>query len=229
MILLDFLALVLYLPWTPTLLKQLALVHSSFWLPRPTVRTLFLTGPLIAGFYLDYLNLELVAARFLPLSAHTLRTSVLAGANLLAAALIVGGFWRASRAEKAGNVALLSFCLLPILALFLVSRVTTPIFLDRLFIASSAVFPIVFACPLAAHAGRRNTSAIFFSCLGILPAAATTLSALGFLRYQQKENYRGAIGFLLGIPESNRPIVFLCGSDKDLFDYYSRRLPRRAS
>lgn len=87
--LLDILTALLYLPWTATLLRQIALVHASFWVPRPTVRTLLLTGPLIAGFYLDYL--ELLAARLLPLPAHALHTSVLAGAHLLSAALIARG------------------------------------------------------------------------------------------------------------------------------------------
>lgn len=149
------------------------------------------------------------------------------GACLLGAALIAGGLWRTARAEKTRNFALLSHCLLPIFAIFALSRITTPVFIDRIFIASSAVFPIIFAFPLAAQKGRRGTVRVLYSSLAILLAVATALSVVGFLRYQQKENYRGAISFLLAISESNRLIVFLSGGDKELFDYYSQRVPAR--
>ena len=228
-ILVDVLAAILYLPWVPTLLRQIELVHIQrqvvlgiTWAPRPTVGTLFLIGAVVVGFNLDYL--AAVAARLSPFSAHTVWVCVVGGACLLTAALIAGGFWRMARAEKTRNASLLSYCLVPILAVFALSRITTPVFVERIFIGCSAVFPIVFACPVAAQRGRAKIR-ILYSCLGILLAAATALSVFGFLRYQQKENYRGANSFLLGIPESNRLIVFLTGSDKDLFDYYSQRLP----
>ena len=224
-IIVDVLAAVLYLPWLPTFFRQIERIHSFFWVQRPTVGTLFLTGALIAGFNLDYL--AAVAARLLPLSAHSVWLCVLVAACLLSAALIAGGFWRAARAEKMRNFSLLSYCLLPILAVFAVSRVATPVFIDRIFIASSAVLPIVFAFPLAAQRGRRSMITMLYRCLGIVLAAATALSVFGFQRYQQKEDYRGAISFLLAIPESNRLIVFLSRSDKDLFDYYSQRVPAR--
>lgn len=61
--------------------------------------------------------------------------------------------------------------------------------------------------------------------LGMVLAAATALSGFGYLRHQEKDDWRGAVNSLLRIPERNRLIVFLSGSDKDLFDYYSRTSP----
>src|SRR3984893_621977 len=94
----DVLAGVLYLPWVPSLLAQIAYVHQGFWVPKPTVSTLFQTLSLIAGFYPDYLTA--VAARFSPLSSNAAWVCVLTGVSLLCAALVAGGFWRVSRADR---------------------------------------------------------------------------------------------------------------------------------
>ena len=59
----------------------------------------------------------------------------------------------------------------------------------------------------------------------IVLALVTALSGLGFLRYQQKEDWRGATQALLTIPEKHRLIVFVARSGEAVFDYYARRLP----
>jgi len=66
---------------------------------------------------------------------------------------------------------------------------------------------------------------MLYGFLGIVLAAATALSGFGYLRYHEKEDWRGAISSLLRIPERNRLIVFLSTMEEHLFDYYAQRSP----
>jgi hypothetical protein len=223
LLLVDVLAGLLYLPWVPSLLTQanINLLQKGFWATRPTAWSLFQTLTTISGFYPDYLTA--VAARFSPLSYGRAWVCVLAGVSLLCAALVAGGLWRAPRAERSRNIALLVYCLLPILLVFLLSQISTPVYIDRIFTNSSAVVPLVFAYPLALQKGRRGR--ILYGFLGIVLALTTALSGFGYLRDQEKEDWRGAATSLLRIPERNRLIVFVARSGEILFDYYAQRLP----
>jgi hypothetical protein len=223
LLLVDVLAGLLYLPWVPSLLTQanINLLQKGFWATRPTAWSLFQTLTTISGFYPDYLTA--VAARFSPLSSGRAWVCVLAGVSLLCAALVAGGLWRVPRAERSRNIALLLYCLLPILLVFLLSQISTPVYIDRIFTNSSAVVPLVFAYPLALQKGRRGR--ILYGFLGIVLALTTALSGFGYLRDQEKEDWRGAATSLLRIPERNRLIVFVARSGEILFDYYAQRLP----
>jgi uncharacterized membrane protein len=217
----DVLVSVLYLPWVPSLLTQAALdvVQKGFWAPRPTVWTLFRTLTVIAGFDAEYLSS--LPGRFLPLSPC--RVCVVGSAGLLCAAMVAGGLWRVPKVDRSRNISLLLYCLLPILVVFVLSRMTTPLFIDRIFISSSVVVPIVFAYPLALQ--KRRNGRLSYGFLGIVLAAATSLSGFGYLRYQEKDDWRGATSSLLRIPEKNRLIVFVARSGEILFDYYTQRFP----
>jgi len=221
LLLADVLVAVLYLPWVPSLLNQVVRVHRWFSLPRPTVSALLGTLTVISGFCLDYL--KAVAVRFLPLSSHRAWVCVVGGVSFLCAASVAGGLWRVSKADRRKNVSLLLYCLVPILVVFVLSRITTSVFVPYVFINSSVVVPIVFAYPLAVQKGRKGR--ILYGFLGIVLGATTALSAFGYLRYQEKEDWRGASSSLLRIPERNRLIVFITKTGEILFDYYARRFP----
>ena len=216
----DVLAGLLYLPWAFSLFNEVAAVHGNlWWVPRPTVWSLIRTLRDIAGFYLDYL--AAAAGRLLPLSGHRVWVGGVGGVSLLCAALLVGGLWRVSRTDRIRNLSLLSYCVLPILAVFVLSQKILPVYIDRVFTASSVVVPLIFAYPLATQKERR--ARILYSFLGVVLGAATALSGFGYLRYQEKEDWRGAISNLLAIPEKNRLIVFVPPAAEILFDYYARR------
>jgi hypothetical protein len=143
-------------------------------------------------------------------------------------ALLAGGLWGVPKAERGRNMSLLLYCLLPILVVFVLSQKILPLYLDRVFTASSVVVPIVFAFPLALQRGPRGR--IVYGLLGLVLAATTALSAVGFLRYREarekiNEDWRGATSRLLRIPEANRLIVFVPPGGEILFDYYARRSP----
>jgi mannosyltransferase len=217
----DTLAVVLYLPWVPSLLTQVGHFVKGSWPPKPTVSHLLASLRVIAGFNLDYL--QALAVRFLPLSSHTAWVCVVGGVSLLCAALMAGGLWRVSKLDRSANVSLLLYCLVPILMVFVYSRIATPVFIDRVFINSSAVVPIVLAYPLSVQKGPKGR--IFYGLLGIVLGATTALSGFGYLRYEEKEDWRGATSSLLRIPEKNRLILFISSTSEILFDYYARRSP----
>jgi mannosyltransferase len=222
----DTLAGVLYLPWVPSLLAQLGRQSQikASWVPIPTASQLLGTLSVIAGFNLDYL--QAITVRFLPLSSHTAWVCVVGGVSLLCAALMAGGVWRVSKLDRSANVSLLLYCLVPILVVFVYSRIATPVFIDRVFINSSAVVPIVFAYPLTVQKGPKGR--IFYAVLGIVLGATTALSGFGYLRYQEKEDWRGATSSLLRIPEKPRLILFISRTSEILFDYYARSSPPMA-
>jgi uncharacterized membrane protein len=217
----DVLVGVLYLAWVPSLLTQVSVdvVQKYFWASKPTVWTLLGTMRFIAGFDTEYLSW--LPGRLLPLSSRTAWVLVAGGVSLLCAALLAGGLWRVPKADRSRNVSLLLYCLLPILAVFVLSRITTPLFIDRIFTNSSVVVPIVFAYPLALQKGRKGR--MLYGFLGIVLAAATALSGFGYLRYHEKDDWRGVISSLLRIPERNRLIVFIPRMGELLFDYYAQR------
>ena len=217
LILADLLIGVLYVPWASSLMTQLSYVHGGFWVSRPTLSTLLRTSSLIAGFDVDYLGA--LAGRLFPLSSHSVQLSIVGGVSLLCTSLVAAAWWRVPQTDRAKHRSLLLYCFVPVVAVFILSQMTKPLFLDRVFISSSAVIPIVFAYPLALNNGERTR--ILYVLFAIVLAAATALSAVGYLRYQQKEDWRAATRTLLRNPEKNRLIVFAPTAGEILFDYYS--------
>lgn len=227
LLLANILAALLYLPWALSLFAQVAAVSGNlWWVPRPSFWTLVGTLRDLGSFEMPYLFA--VASRLSPLSATMTWVCVVGAVEVLCLALLAGGLWGVPKAERGRNMSLLLYCLLPILVVFVLSQKILPLYLDRVFTASSVVVPIVFAFPLALERGPRGR--IVYGFLGLVLAATTALSAVGFLRYREarekiNEDWRGATSRLLRIPEGNRLIVFVPPGGEILFDYYARRSP----
>jgi len=227
LLLADILAGFLYLPWALTLFTQVAAVKGNLsWVPRPTFWTVVGTLWDIAGFEMSYLFA--VASKLVPFPMRMGWLFLVGGASLLCAALLAGGVWRVPKADRNRDLALLLYCLLPIVAVFVLSQKILPLYIDRVFTASSVVVPIVFAYPLALQRGQKGRA--LYGFLGIVLAATTALSAFGFLRYREgkgknNEDWRGATSSLVRIQETNRLIVFVPPAGEMLFDYYRRKFP----
>lgn len=218
----DTLAAILYLPWVPSLLHQMSVVEGGFWIPKPTISTLLGTLRLLAGFSVDYLSALTTRLGLLPAGFASL--CILSGISLLCAALLVGGFWGVPRTEKTRIASFWFYGLLPLLVVFVLSRLSRPLYIDRVFIASSVVAPIVLAFPLAAQSARKGR--MLYGALGSVLAVATALSGIGYLRNHPKEDWRGAIASLLSIHEGDRLVVFVPTAGELLFHYYGPKLAR---
>jgi uncharacterized membrane protein len=214
----DVVAGVLYLPWLPRLLNQANtdVVQNYFWSPRPTIGTLLRTLRFIAGFNIEYLSG--LSAKLLPLPWRVTWALVVGGLSLLCVTLLVSGLWGVPKPDRRRNVSLLLYCLVPILTIFALSQITTPLFIDRIFINSSLSVPLLFSYPVALYKGQKQR--ILCAVLGAV-LAATALSALGYLRYEKKDDWRGVTRSLLKISERNRLIVFVARTGEVLFDYYA--------
>jgi hypothetical protein len=223
LLLADTVAGILYLPWVPSLMSQanVDIVQKYFWAPRPTIWTILGTLRFIAGLNTRYLGW--LSARLLPLSLTTACQLVAVVVGGVCAALVAGGLFRVPKVERNKNISLMLYCLLPILAVFVLSRITTPLFIDRIFINSSVVVPIVLAYPVALQKGLKWEK--LYNFLGIMLAAVVAFSGFGYLRYQQKDDWRGAIASVLRIPERNRLVVFIPRMGELLFDYYAQKSP----
>lgn len=217
----DLLIGVLYLPWLPRLLSQANtdVVRNYFWSPRPTIWSLLRTLRLIAGFNIEYLSG--LPAKLLPLPWRMTWVLVVGGVSLLCVTLLVSGLCRVPKPDRSRNISLLLYCLVPILAVFALSQITTPLFIDRIFINSSLTVPLIFTYPLTLYKGRKQR--MLCAVLGVT-LAATALSALGYLRYEKKDDWRGVTASLLKISERNRLIVFVARTGEVLFDYYAPRM-----
>ena len=214
---------ILYLPWVLSLLAQVTAVAGNlYWVPRPTLWNVAGTLRATAGF--DSYHLGLFVKRFLPVSAGVLEDGIRAGIAALCGALLVGGFWRVAKPERRKNLCFIVYCLIPILSVFIVSR-RLPLYIERVFTASSIAAPIVFAFPLAAQKGRRGK--FLYAALGLALGGITAFSGFGFIRAEQEwaksgEDWRGAITTVLTIPETDRLIIFAPPAGEIFFDYYSR-------
>jgi hypothetical protein len=214
---------VLYLPWVVSLLAQVTAVAGNlYWVPRPTLRTVAGTLKDIAGFKAAYLTL--FAKKFLPLPLRVLEDGVRLGLVVLFGALLAGGFWRVSKTERRKNLCFLVYSLLPILLVLILSQ-KIPLYLDRVFTASSIAVPIVLAFPLAAQKGSRRK--VLSAVLALALAGVSVLSGFGFVRYGEElvrngEDWRGVIATVLRIPETNRLVLFVPPAGEIFFDYYSR-------
>ena len=216
----------LYLVWAVNLLAQVTTVAGNlYWVPRPTLRTVAGTLRDTAGF--DVYGLGLLAKKLLPLPPHLLEDAVRVVLLALCGVLLAGGLWRISNTERRKNLCFLVYCLLPIFSVFILS-LKMPLYIDRVFVASSTVAPIILAFPLAAQKSRRGK--FLYAALGLLLAGVSTFSSLGFVRAEERlaksnEDWRGVIATLLTIPETNRLVVFVPPAGEIFFDYYSRNFP----
>jgi hypothetical protein len=72
------------------------------------------------------------------------------------ALLCGGGLLYARSEDRKKCAALLAYSVLPILLVFVYSRLSTPVYLDRVFAGTGVLLPLMFCAPCAFQAGNRN-------------------------------------------------------------------------
>jgi Dolichyl-phosphate-mannose-protein mannosyltransferase len=216
----------MFLPWVVSLLAQIRSVGGNlYWVPPPTFGSLVTTLRETVGF--DVYHLSVFVKKVLPLSAPILKDGIKVGLVALCTVMLGGGLWRVSSTERKKTLSFLAYCLLPIVLVFILGQ-RMPLFIDRVFTASSVAVPIILAVPLAAQEGRR--AKFLFAVLTVVLAGATMLSSFGFIREEQAlaksgENWRGIIATVVTIPAANRLVLFVPPPGEIFFDYYSRNFP----
>lgn len=218
------LVLLLYLPWLSSLFAQINGVSRSFWVPKPTPRSLLETLCVLSGFELDYLSS--ITQRLFQLSPEHSSWLVLFSAFLIFTICLVGGLLGVLSSNQRKCAAIMAYALLPILLVFLASRVSTSVYLNRAFIASSAVLPILYCAPVAFQAGARSK---LYSLLTVITLFTIAISLFGYLRYHVKEDWRGMTRYSSEIQNGPRLIAFVPYQGQILYDHYAIPGPRSGS
>ena len=214
------LVLLLYLPWLPHLLSQTRQVARVFWAARPSPSTLSLAICSLSG--LDVRLLSTTLTRHLPLAILGKQRLLSVAGVLVLLACVVGGLWRTLSVNQKKVLALVSYAVVPILIVFFYSRVApSSVFIDRAFIASSVIFPLIIAAPIAFQVGIGRRSFIALGA-GLLVASSICLS--GYFSYFSNEDWRGMTAYVAPAPPVSRAIVFAPLYGQVLFDYYATRL-----
>jgi hypothetical protein len=104
---------------------------------------------------------------------------------------------------------------------FFDSRLSNSIYIVRVFIGAAVLWPLVFCAPIAFQTGTRRMP-YRFTALIVLVAA--TISLIGYLHREQKEDWRGVTEYLMRIPERRRLVVVARDYCQILVRFYSTGL-----
>lgn len=216
--------LLLYIPWLPTLRSQLQRVHmGGYWGAAPNARDLLDSLCIHSGF--DTLSFQAIFRdRF---HIHILRLfgfwtwapSVL----LIVIICVLGGLCGVRRADRRKVATLLVYSLTPVFLVFVDSRISTPIYIDRVFLGSCVLLPMVVCAPIAFQVGNRRK---MFQLIGLLALVGGAVSAFGYLRRERREDWRGVTEYLLKLPERQRLAVIWPDHCQVLVQYYASRSPK---
>ena len=208
--------LFLYLPWLPTLIRQVVSVHGYYWAPKPSIKDLFGTLDIFSG--IDIYVLQGLRQHLPIRRGFGLRTWLLIPIVILALS-IAGTWWGTRSIDRRKSLALQLATLVPILGVFLWSQVSRSVYVNRNLIGVCALVPLVLCAPLAVQFGnkRRAFEAIV---LAVLIGTVTSLA----LHQERKDDWRGVTEYVLKIPERQRLVVVLQPYCQILVNYYSTGL-----
>jgi hypothetical protein len=153
--------LLLFLPWLPSFIAQARFVRQGgFWAPRPGPRDLLDSLCILDGFD---------TRSFQDLFRSHFHTSRLFGFWTWAPAffcvfvfVVAFAFHAVQQVNRRKAAAMLAYSVLPILLVAFESRFLTPVFINRAFLGSSALLPIVLCLPIAYQASTRLEDATVY-------------------------------------------------------------------
>ncbi len=228
-----------YSPWIPSLRRQTQMVEKSFWVSRPTAENVVESMFVLSGFKQDPWSIPIqpgaVAGQFTwrtdgflsmwsssSRKARLLRFSV----SAIMVLCLLGSLLNVRHANRKKVAALFSYSFAPMALAFFVSRISQPVYLNRAFIATSGIIPILFAAP---HAFQTTRLKRLFLVINLIALFAVTATLFEFLRSAQKADWRGATNYLVHQPRERRKLLFAEGIGQILFEYYNLRATNPSS
>lgn len=222
-----------YSPWLPGLRRQAQMVEKSFWVSRPTVENVDESLFVLSGFKQDPWSIPIrpgtVAGQFtwrtdrlLSLWSSTSRKAKLLrfSAHAIIALCLLGGLLAVALVDRRKVVALFSYAFVPMALAFAVSRVSQPVYLNRAFIATSGILPVLFAAPLAFQAQKLKKP---FLVINLIVLIVVAVSLFDFLRTSKKADWRGATDYVVHQPSKRKKVLFAESIGQILFEYYNLR------
>lgn len=215
--------LLLYLPWLPTLRAQMQRVHRGWINATPGLGDLLNSFCLLSGF--DPRALQAVFRDQLHIHISRLFGFWTWAPLLLAVvvACILGGLFAARSVDRRKTAALAVYALSPVLLTFALGRVSNAVYENRVFSGCSSLWPIILAAPIAFQAGTLRKA---FLGVEVVVLVLAVVSAEGYLRREQKADWRGATNYLVQLPERNRLVVIVPDIGLPLVHYYAAGLSK---
>lgn len=223
----------LYMPWLPGLKKQTQTVERKFWISRPTSRDVVESIYILSGLKQDPWSIATepgkVAGQFewhagglLALWSSWSRKGILLryGCAVIIACCLCGGLWNVTRCDRRKTVALLGYSFVPIMLAFVISLVSQPVYLNRAFIATSAILPILFVSPLAFQSGNWRRG---FAIITLIVFMLVSITLFDFLRYAKKGDWRELTDYIGQKSSERRKVFFEQSLGQFLFDYYKEK------
>ncbi len=206
----------LYIPWVPHLLGHMQRIHRGWWVAIPRIQDLLSSLCVLSGFDTHTLQ-DIFRDRFHALwlfGFWTWAPAVL----LMFIICIFSGLGTGRSDDRRKVLALLAYSLTPVLLVFIDSRLSNPIYLNRVFLGSCAVFPMLFSAPIAFQPISRRRVFQFVALLAVLGAAVSTF---GYLKRERREDWRGMTGSLVNFPRERRLSVIVPDIAQVLVQYYT--------
>jgi uncharacterized membrane protein len=213
----------LYSPWlVGGLPAQIRLIGHGFWATRPEIHDVL--NIVIWAFDMP-LRLEWNRTlQFLHLPFQVNYTPIVVGVVLIVASLGVSlTFLRGPRLRNA--LGMLSLVLLPITLVTIYSLVRTPLLIDKEFLPSAALAPMLMLLPLSIRLPRPGRRAVI---AGVVVLSIFSLASLIAYEFTfKKEDWRTTARYVAQLPPMRRLIVFTVNDGQLPFEYYCPPGPDR--
>ena len=202
-----------FLPWVIFMIGQYRLLNEGFWVPVPTVYSF------IETFY-EYVASMLLVQLFLLLGLLGLVQLTPTGGPL-SWRNPIGSFeqktWILRPADLKATWLLLCWLVIPIAALFVISRIGTPIYLTRATIAASSAFYLLAARGVMQLRGLLHVAVV------IVVGMLLFREVVGYYRATTKEEWNVVARDISPLIQVNDVFVFHQRARQLAFDYYVTR------
>jgi len=208
----------IYLPWVPTLLSQMRWARANFPGAPPGIwDAVYILATQVAGKPFP------LATLFSTIGFDALAWPKVVGLVVVSLGAISIACAASRREWQKIVIALGLYGMIPIALGFMRSRTSTPIFIARIFIGSSAIIPLLASIPLAAaiESGVARLGARLSTAALVI---VSILSVFAISSLAPNENWRAAYQYVKSHGGDDQTLLVFVGSEGELpFDYYAGR------
>jgi hypothetical protein len=189
-----------FLPWLPTMLAQTRAIHGNFW-PSPP----------------DRWDLAQVVAVMCGVNTFPTEEITLIGLNAALVFVLIWSFFNPAIRRSAIALAIVAFA--PMLLIFVVSLISQPIFIERIFLPTALFAPLLIV-------GALNSATGLWRWVGggaVLVLLILSVRSIGDIWLgAHPEPWREISQFVDADRSNHSLIIFAANESELLYDYYSR-------
>jgi len=193
---LQFLLILLYLPWITALIEGVNKIQGGFWIPEPNLLELVKTFYIFSGSSLLILLFS-ISSLFAIFKIQRLNLNV---------------------SKDSKQYLLLTWLLSPIIIPLIISKFTQPFYHFKYTIAASLAFYILVAAGVK-NLRSRNIKLIVISLIVLF----SLMNVAGYYSEINKERWRNAANLIDSNAQAGDLLLFNAGNTRGSYDYYSKR------